>query len=100
LFAQPNGFQGSGGSVEDLQWSPTEDTVFASCGVDQHLRVWDIRTQRQGIAVKAHDADINVISWNRTVSYMMISGCDDGSFKIWDLRNFKPCVGSVWMMAY
>lgn len=85
-----NGFAGSGGSVEDLQWSPTEDSVFASCGVDQHIRVWDVRTQREGIAVKAHEADINVISWNAKVSYLMISGCDDGSFKIWDLRNFKP----------
>lgn len=91
-LGQANGFQGSGGSVEDLQWSPTEDSVFASCGVDQHLRVWDVRTQREGISVKAHEADINVISWNHKVSYLMISGCDDGSFKIWDLRNFKPCV--------
>ena len=63
--------------------------MFASCGVDQHIRVWDARTQREGISVKAHEADINVISWNSKVSYLMISGCDDGSFKIWDLRNIK-----------
>lgn len=49
-----------------LQWSPTEADVFASCSVDGTLRIWDTRN-RQGsaISIKAHDADINVISWNR-----------------------------------
>jgi ribosome assembly protein RRB1 len=49
-----------------LQWSPTEADVFASCSVDQTLRIWDTRS-RQGsaISIKAHNADINVISWNR-----------------------------------
>ena len=38
--------------------------VFASCGVDQHLRIWDARTQRQALSLKAHNSDVNVISWN------------------------------------
>ncbi len=33
--------------------------------------------------------DVNVISWNRLVMYMMASGADDGSLRIWDLRNFS-----------
>ena len=37
----------------------------------------------------AHDADINVISWNTNVQYLLASAADDGSFRIWDLRNFK-----------
>jgi ribosome assembly protein RRB1 len=34
------------------------------------------------ISVDAHTDDVNVISWNRQVSYLLASGCDDGSFKV------------------
>jgi WD40 repeat protein len=41
------------------------------------------------LTVNAHDADVNVISWNRLATYMLASGGDDGTLRIWDLRNFK-----------
>ena len=48
------------------QWSPTEADVFASCSVDQTLRIWDARRKDSSvISIKAHDSDVNVISWNR-----------------------------------
>lgn len=40
------------------------------------------------LSLKAHEEDVNVISWNRNVTYLLASGSDDGSFKIWDLRAF------------
>lgn len=39
--------QGHQGSVEDVQWAPAEATVFASCGCDGTIRIWDTR-QRSG----------------------------------------------------
>lgn len=53
-----------------VQWSPTEAEVFASCGVDGHICIWDARAEggargTAALRVKAHDADVNVISWNR-----------------------------------
>lgn len=82
---------GHKGSVEDLQWSPTEGTVFASASADKSVRVWDIRGKNgPQISVEdAHMEDVNVLSWNTNVSYLVASGSDDGSFKVWDLRSIR-----------
>jgi len=79
-------------SVEDLQWSPSEATVFASCSADQSVQIWDVRSKgRKSVAgiEKAHESDVNVISWNRSTSYLLLSGGDEGGIKVWDLRNVK-----------
>lgn len=87
---EKNPFHGQVSSIEDLQWSPTEADVFASCSADKTIGVWDARQrERAAISIKAHDSDVNVISWNRLASCMIASGSDDGTFRIWDLRSFQ-----------
>ena len=90
-------FTGHAGSVEDLQWSPSESTVFASSSIDQTVRIWDIRCdpRRPVLSAHCHESDVNVISWNKNVSYLLASGADDGSFKTWDLRNFSDMKSSA-----
>ncbi|CAB1115020.1 unnamed protein product [Ectocarpus sp. CCAP 1310/34] len=99
----PVPFVGHVASVEDLQWSPTETTVFASASADKTVAVWDLRKKNGAmLSLKAHEEDVNVITWNRNVTYLLASGSDDGSFKIWDLRAFgsgEPVAQFRWHKA-
>ena len=94
FHTSPNPYLSHTSSVEDIQWSPSESTVFASCSADKTVRVWDVRAKgrKSVVSVEAHDQDVNVISWNKGVEYLLLSGGDEGGLKVWDLRMFKGCV--------
>lgn len=86
-----NPLKGHKGSVEDLQFSPKQDFVLASCSVDKTVKLWDLRETKwkPQMSWDAHDADVNVISWNTECPFLIASGSDDGSFKVWDLRKLQ-----------
>jgi len=86
-----NPYKGHKASVEDVQWSYTDQNVFGSCSVDKTVILWDTRAGQQKIAttVQVHSSDVNTMAWNRKVGYLLATGSDDHSFKIWDMRSFK-----------
>ena len=89
-------------SIEDIQWSRTESTVFASAGCDGYIRIWDTRSKKHkpAISVKASNTDVNVISWSEKLGYLLASGDDNGTWGVWDLRQFSPeNAGSVQPVA-
>mmetsp|Transcript_28406 Transcript_28406/g.40714 ORF Transcript_28406/g.40714 Transcript_28406/m.40714 type:complete len:528 (-) Transcript_28406:47-1630(-) len=89
-FSVSCGYVGSN-SVEDIQWSPTEKTVFAAASASQGLiQIYDTRRQGKSmISTQAHPGtDVNVIGWNSLVTNLLASGADDGTWSVWDLRTF------------
>ncbi|SCV05226.1 LANO_0H02828g1_1 [Lachancea nothofagi CBS 11611] len=79
-------------SIEDIQFSRTEATVFATAGCDGYIRIWDTRSKKHkpAISVQASNTDVNVISWNEKIGYLLASGDDNGTWGVWDLRQFAP----------
>ena len=85
-------FTGHNGTVEELEWSPSEKTVFASAGNDGTVRIWDVRSRsrKPAVSMQVSSTDVNVLSWSRLTSHLLASGADDGEWAVWDLRHWKP----------
>ena len=94
-------FKGHNSSVEEIQWSPSETSVFASSSSDGTVRVWDIRSKsrKPAITVQASRTDVNVMSWSRQTSHLLASGADDGVWAVWDLRQWKAGGGRPTPLA-
>ncbi|KAI5919023.1 WD domain-containing protein [Camillea tinctor] len=88
-------FQGHTSSVEDIQWSPQEVSVFASASSDGTVRVWDVRSKsrKPAITVQVSSTDVNVMSWSRLTTHLLATGADDGVWGVWDLRQWKGGAG-------
>jgi len=84
-------FTGHKSSVEDVQWSPNERSVFASASSDGTVKIWDTRSRskKAAVSVAVSSTDVNVLSWSRLTHHLMATGADDGEWAVWDLRNFK-----------
>lgn len=87
IVVEDKPFTSHTGSVEDIVWSPSQATVFASCSTDGTIRIWDTRhaKRKASLTWQAHDCDVNVIAWNESEPISLASGGDDGSIKFWDL---------------
>jgi ribosome assembly protein RRB1 len=85
-------FTGHKGTVEELQWSPSENNVFASASNDGTVKIWDARSKsrKAAVNVKVSKTDVNVLSWSHQTAHLLATGADDGEWAVWDLRQWKP----------
>ncbi|MCJ1338850.1 ribosome biosynthesis protein rrb1 [Bachmanniomyces sp. S44760] len=88
-------FIGHQSSVEDVQWSPNERSVFASASSDGTVKIWDVRSKshKPAVSVTVSDTDVNVLSWSHQTTHLLATGADDGQWAVWDLRQWKPPSG-------
>ena len=90
-------FTGHQSSVEDLQWSPNEKSVFASASSDGTVKVWDVRSKshKAAVSVSVSSTDVNVMSWSHQTAHLLATGADDGQWAVWDLRQWKPAANNT-----
>eukprot|EP00371_Babesia_bovis_P001568 XP_001610215.1 WD domain, G-beta repeat containing protein [Babesia bovis T2Bo] len=77
-------------SVEDIQWSPKDDHIFASACCDGYVRLHDTRTPKNPVAsivvCDGEIKDVNSIAWNHNQNNLLATGDDTGAGTIFDLR--------------
>jgi len=96
-YASNNFVDGTPPSVEDIQWSPSEATVFCTAECGGYVRIFDTRAPNRSMLshrISSSDngnapADVNVVSWNKLVTNLLACGGDDGVLSVWDLRHFS-----------
>eukprot|EP00759_Apiculatamorpha_spiralis_P051342 PhF_6_TR5190/c0_g1_i1/m.7467/K14848/RRB1, GRWD1; ribosome assembly protein RRB1 len=82
-------------SVEDIQTSPTQPNVFITGGTGGIVEVFDIRDRLKKKldwdGSKGKHCDVNVVCWHplALMSHFVITGCDDGAVRVWDLRQIS-----------
>jgi len=87
FYKQPQDKKGN--SIEELVWSPSEQTVFAAGDTSGHICIFDTRApSKVMLSTRISNTDVNVLAWNDHVSNLLASGCDDGEMCVWDLRKF------------
>lgn len=87
-----NGQSAENPSVEDIQWSPSEGTVFCTAECGGYVRIFDTRAPNRAMLshkIQSDGADVNVVSWNKLVTNLLACGGDDGVLSVWDLRHFS-----------
>lgn len=77
------------GSIEDLQWSPKQKSVFASTSSDGTVRIWDTRSMKAAITIPVSNVDVNVMSWSYQQQHLLATGDDNGTWAVWDMRHWE-----------
>ena len=76
--------------MNDVQWSPTNSTAFASATKDGRIEVWDMKmsTLKPVVCLDVEDVSLNCLLFN-SESPVIAVGTDKGSVKIFRLYNIE-----------
>ncbi|OBZ83093.1 putative histone-binding protein Caf1 [Choanephora cucurbitarum] len=82
-------YRGHEAGVMDIAWHMKHDTIFASCGDDQRLMIWDTRDHDPIQSVQAHTSEINCVGFSPGNEWILATGSSDKTAALWDLRNLN-----------
>lgn len=78
--------KGHKNAVLDVQWT-TDGSTIVSASPDKTVRAWDVETGKQIKKMAEHSSFVNSCCPARRGPPLIVSGSDDGTAKLWDMRQ-------------
>ncbi|KAK4562255.1 hypothetical protein RGQ29_004929 [Quercus rubra] len=75
--------------VEDVSWHSKNENLFGSVGDDCHLMIWDLRTNQPQQSVKAHEREVNYLSFNPYNEWILATASSDTTIGLFDTRKLS-----------
>jgi len=81
--------------IYDVSWSKGSTNLLATCSGDNTINVFkqdsysgDQLTCMTQVCKASHDSDVNTIEFNSVEERLVASGSDDGTIKVWMVKEF------------
>eukprot|EP01114_Cavostelium_apophysatum_P021295 TRINITY_DN7390_c0_g2_i3.p1 TRINITY_DN7390_c0_g2~~TRINITY_DN7390_c0_g2_i3.p1 ORF type:complete len:819 (-),score=175.70 TRINITY_DN7390_c0_g2_i3:171-2627(-) len=83
-------------SSVDVKWHPMEQhkNTIATAATNGAVVIWNIGKagpQKQERVINDHQRTVNRISWHPDHAYTLLSGSQDGTMRLWDIRDPANC---------
>ncbi|KAI4350269.1 hypothetical protein L6164_004740 [Bauhinia variegata] len=73
--------------VNDVSWHLKNESLFGSVGDDCQLIIWDLRTNQAQQSVKAHEREVNFLSFNPYNEWILATASSDTTVNLFDTRK-------------
>ncbi|RYR69873.1 hypothetical protein Ahy_A03g016412 isoform B [Arachis hypogaea] len=80
-------YEAHDGVVGDVSWHSKHESLFGSVGDDCKLIIWDLRTNKAQQSVKAHENEVNFISFNPYNEWIVATASSDTTIALFDTRK-------------
>jgi WD40 repeat protein len=90
------------GPITDIQYSPFNQSVVATCGFDSQIQLWTVSANENGgpspnvtqsNTLQLHENRCDCVQWNPNVDNIMLS-TSLSSVYLWDVENSNTSVSS------
>lgn len=73
--------------VGDVSWHSKNENLFGSVGDDCQLLIWDLRTNQAQDSVKAHEKEVNYLSFHPCNEWVLATASSDTTVGLFDMRK-------------
>jgi len=84
------------GKLQDLDFSPFNPYVLATCAMDNEVKVWNLpkdgltaNLKDPSVTLEGHDKKVGIVKFHPTASNVLTSVAQDNLIKVWDVENGK-----------
>ncbi|GIY55612.1 hypothetical protein CDAR_409361 [Caerostris darwini] len=75
-------------SCADVVWNPTDDAVLATAATNGSVVTWNLNSShKQDMKFHDHKRTVNKVCFHTTEPHFLLSGSQDGTMKLFDLRK-------------